>query len=298
MAGAIEIAEKEIANIVNQRSTTAFEQRIRTLRDEIEVAKNKAAVHGQGHSGALVKTIIELRCKAVRDIVFGRFNIAKEIHAKYGLTWTDESLNSTAKDLEEWIEGQFSGQRDALGQDLGRMWTPGDSAKEWPFRALEREQASLTAEITREIEALRSELKIQRLTGEIAPTTPRNIQINISGGQIGVLNVAGIIDSIEQNLSAVTQAGGNNFAQGVKCLTEAVMASKELKEDQMKQALEHLEFLSSQAALPTEKRSKGGIVKSVLNGLSQLISTASDVAQIWSTWGPKLESALRAMGAM
>jgi hypothetical protein len=298
MANALEIAEQEITNIVNKRSTTAFEKRITALRDEIEVAKNEATRHGQGYSGALVKTIIELRCKAVRDIVLGRFTIAKEIRSQYRLGWTDESLNATAKDLEEWIEGQFAGQRDVLGQDLGRMWTPGDSAKEWPFRELEREQASLAAEVTREIEALRSEWKLQQLTaGQNLPQS-RTIHIHISGGQIGVLNVAGIIDSIEQNLSAVTQAGGENLVQSIKCLTEAVMASNELKEDQIKQALEHLEFLSSQAALPTEKRSKAGVVRSVLDGFSRFISTAADVSQIWSTWGPQIEAALRSTGVI
>lgn len=296
MATLIEEADKEIAKIVNQRFTTAFEKRMQALTKEIEATKDDFRRANQLGSGQFIKKLLELRCTAVKDIVSGRLNIAKEIRSKYGLAWTDESLNATAKDLEEWIEGQFSGQRDALGQDLGRMWTPGDSAKEWPFRALEREQASLTAEINREIQALRSELKIQQLTaGQNLPQS-RTIHIHISGGQIGVLNVAGIIDSIEQNLSAVTQAGGENLVEAIKCLTEAVMASNELKEDQIKQALEHLEFLSSQAALPIEKRSKAGVVKSVLNGFSRLIATASDVSQIWSTWGPHLESTFRSLG--
>ena len=295
MASVMEEADKEIAKIVNQRFTTIFEKRLQVLRDEIELTKREFAHRGLGRSGPLVEKILELRCKAVRDIVSERFNIAKEIRSKYRLSWTDNSLDAMTKDLQEWIDGQFSGQRDVLKQDFGRMGLGNES---WPLRELEKEQASLTAEIIREIEALRSELKIQQMTGEGNPIASRSIHINISGGQIGVLNVAEIINSIQQNLSAVTQAEGENLVEAIKSLTEAMMASKDVKEDDAKQALEHLEFLSSQAALPTEKRSKGGIVKSVLNGLSQLISTASDVAQIWSTWGPKLESALRAMGAM
>ena len=282
MASVMEEADKEIAKIVNQRFTTIFEKRLQVLRDGIELTKREFAHRGLGRSGPLVEKILELRCKAVRDIVSERFNIAKEIRSKYRLSWTDNSLDAMTKDLQEWIDGQFSGQRDVLKQDFGRMGLGNES---WPLRELEKEQASLTAEIIREIEALRSELKIQQMTGERNHVAPRSIHINLSGGQIGVLNVAGIIESIEQNLSTTNQPGGENLVEAIKSLTEAVMASKELKEDDAKQALEHLEFLSRQPALPPEKRAKTGIIKSVFRGMAQLISTASDVSQLWSIWG-------------
>lgn len=178
------------------------------------------------------------------------------------------------------------------------MYKPNDSVMEWALRELEKETSKLSAEIAREIEALRSELKIQAITSGRNYPQSRTIQIHISGGQIGVLNVAGIIDTIEQNLSIVNEAGNKEVAEAIKCLAEAIMVSNDLKGNQVQQALEDLEFLSSQPALPPEKRSKSGIISAVLTALRQVLSTAADLAQVWSTWGPKLEAALRSMGVM
>jgi hypothetical protein len=294
----IESAEKEVANIVQQRSTTAFEKRMEALRDEIEVTANEFSLRGVLHSGMFAKKVIELRCKAVRDIILGRFNTAKEVRSKYGLRWTDSSLDTVGKDLEECIEGQFSAHRNALQEQVGRMYKPNDSIMEWAFRELEKETSKLSAEVAREIEALRSELKIQAITSGPSSQRGRTIQINISGGQIGILNVAGIIDTIEQNLSFVSQTGNQDVVEAIKNLTEAVVASKDLKENQIQQALESLEFLSGQPALPPEKRSKGGVISAVFGGLRQLVSSAADLSQVWSTWGPKLEAALRSMGIL
>lgn len=293
----IESAKKEVANIVQQRSTTAFEKRMEALRDEIEVTANEFSLRGVLHSGMFAKKVIELRCKAVRDIILGRFNTAKEVRSKYGLRWTDSSLNTVGKDLEECIEGQFSAHRNALQEQLGRMYKPGDRVMEWALRELEKETSKLSSEIAREIEAQRSELKIQAMTSGPSSQRGRTIQINISGGQIGVLNM-GMIDAIQQSLSIVNEAGHKDAVEAMKCLTEAIMASKDLREDDVKQALEHLEFLSGQCASPSAKRSKGGVVSAVLGGLRQLLSTAADLSQVWSTWGTKLEAALRSMGIL
>lgn len=145
---------------------------------------------------------------------------------------------------------------------------------------------------------MRSEMKIQAMTTGRSPHQSRTIQINISGGQIGVLNVAGMISAIEQNLSIVNEAGNQDTVEAIKSLAEAVMASKDLKEGDVKQALEHLEFLSNECASPAEKRSKSGIISAVFRGLSQIVSTAADVSQLWVTWGPKLEAALRSLGIL
>ena len=142
---------------------------------------------------------------------------------------------------------------------------------------------------------MRSETKLQAMTEGQNPDKPPTIQINISGGHVGVVN-AGTIHTIEQNLSTVNEAGEKNLVEAIKTLTEAVIASKDLREEQQKEALENLEFLSNQPNLPLEKRSKSGVISAVLAGLHHLISTGSNISQIWSTWGPKLEAALRSMG--
>ena len=144
---------------------------------------------------------------------------------------------------------------------------------------------------------MRSETKLQAMSeGRRSDQTP-TIQINISGGQVGVLN-AGTIHTIEQYLSTVNEAGQKDLVEAIKSLTEAVIVSKDLSEEQTREALENLEFLSSQAALPAENRSKSGVVSAIVGRLRELISTAKDLSDIWTSHGSTLLAALQSIGML
>lgn len=162
----MEAAEKELQNILALRFNTEFEKRMDTLKHEIQAAEDQFRLAGALHSGAFVKKILDLRCKAVRDMVLGVLHGAKEVRSTHGLSWTEVSLGETAKKLEELIENQFSSQKEALQQQLARMYKPNDSVVAWAFRELEKETSKLSAEIAREIEILRSETKIRNITEE------------------------------------------------------------------------------------------------------------------------------------
>jgi len=137
---------------------------------------------------------------------------------------------------------------------------------------------------------MRSERKLKDITAGRSLEQLRTIHINVSGGQIGVLNIAGTIDTIEQNLSAVNEGGGRDLVEAIKALTEAVIRSKDLNEGQKNHTLENLEFLSSEASLPAEKRSKRGVISSVIGSIRGLISTAKDISDLWSTYGETLSN--------
>lgn len=168
----MEAAEKELQNILVLRFNTAFERRMETLTHEIQAAEDEFRLAGALHSGAFVKKILELRCKAVRDIVLGVSHSAKEVRSRHGLSWTEGSLSETGKKLEELIGDQFSSQKEALQQQLARMYKPNDSVVAWAFRELEKETSKLSAEIAREIDILRSETKIRGITEEQGGDVP------------------------------------------------------------------------------------------------------------------------------
>lgn len=292
---AVEAVEKEIENIARLRFSTVYEKRTKSLKEEIEIAKNELTRRGLGHGTALIKKLIALHSKAVRDTTFEAFHGFKEEYLRHYLSTSEQFLDRLLKAFEELIEDRFSEQKKDVKEEVLRTGL-GDSLLAWALNEMDEEKTKLSAEIMREIETIRSQTKIQALTAGRSPHQSRTIQINISGGQIGVLNVAGMISAIEQNLSIVNEAGNEGTVEAIKSLVEAVMASKDLKEGDVKQALEHLEFLSTQSASFPEKRSKSGVVSAVLSSFRQLISTTADLSQIWSTWGPKLEAALRSMG--
>jgi hypothetical protein len=288
--------DREIDKIMMHRFRSAFEKRMESLTEEIEASKNELGLQGLGHSDALVKKCKDIRSNAVRDITFTVLNSAKEEHLKRSLPWTEEALQRTLGALETIIADQFLNQESFVRNEVVLAFGPQHSLVDWAVKEMDRAKTELKAEIMGEIDVLRSETHIQSMTAGHSSQRPRTVQINISGGQIGVLNVRGMITTIAQNLSKVNEAGNKDVVEAIRSLTEAVLASKDLGENHTKEALEQMEFLSNQCVSLTENRSKNAVISAVVASLRQLVSTAADLSQIWSLWGPKLESALRSMG--
>jgi hypothetical protein len=116
--------------------------------------------------------------------------------------------------------------------------------------------------------------------------------INIDRSVIGMLNAGQIQDvqNISINVSALVESGNSDVAQALKTLTESVAASEDISDEQRTELLEQLDELSSQAALPPEKRAKSGVIKAILASLGAGLSVAGNLAQIWSTWGATISS--------
>lgn len=294
----MEAIDREMEKIMMHRFRSAREKRMKSLTEEIEVAKNDLALQGLGHSDALVTKLKDIRSSAVREIAFTTLNSAKEEHLQRSLPWTEEGLQLTLRTLELLIEEQFLNQEDFLRKEVVLAFGPQHSMVDSALNEMKQTKTELKDEIMREIDVLRSGMKIHSMTANDNVQRPRHIQVNISGSQIGVLNVEGMITTIEQNLSIANDAGKKNIVEAIRSLTEAVMASKDLGENYTKEALEQMEFLSKECVSPAQDRSKNAVISATVAGLRQLVSTAADLAQIWSTWGPKLESALRSTGMM
>lgn len=115
-------------------------------------------------------------------------------------------------------------------------------------------------------------------------------EIHISQSTLGILNTGEIkhVQRITANVQALAASGQPDLAQALKELTEAFTESKEIGEDQRKEALELLEDVSDQAAQPPEKRSRSGVIKAVLDSLSNLAGTATSLEKAWAAWEPHL----------
>jgi stage III sporulation protein SpoIIIAA len=114
--------------------------------------------------------------------------------------------------------------------------------------------------------------------------------INIDRSVIGMLNAGQIQDvqNISVNVTSLVESGNSGVAQALKNITEAVAASQEVNEEQRSEILDQLDELSSQAALPSDKRAKLGVIKAVLASLATTLGAAGGLAEVWSTWGPAI----------
>lgn len=162
---AVEAVEKEIENIARLRFSTAYEKRTKSLKEEIEIAKNELTLQGLGRSGALVKKFIALHSKAVRDTTFEAFHGFKEEYLGHYLSTSEQFLDRVLKAFEELIEDRFSERKEAIKEEVLRAGL-GDSLLAWALNEMDEEKSALSTEVRREIEVLRSETKLQLTTAE------------------------------------------------------------------------------------------------------------------------------------
>jgi hypothetical protein len=90
----------------------------------------------------------------------------------------------------------------------------------------------------------------------------------------------------------LTAVGGNDqrskdFSTALKQLTEAVVNSPELNDQQKKEALDALSFVGKQAEEPAQKR-QTGVLKPVLEAIPKILSSASALVTLWHTAGPHI----------
>lgn len=186
---AVEAVEKEIENIARLRFSTAYEKRMKSLEEEMEVAKNELTLQGLGRSGALVKKLIALHSKAVRDTTFDVFHSFKEEYLRHYLSTSEQFLDRVLKAFEELIEDRFSERKKDVKEEVLRTGL-GDSLLAWALNEMDEEKLALSTEVRREIEVLRSETKIQLTTTEHGTERPvlAELRKHLTEDQRNVLN--------------------------------------------------------------------------------------------------------------
>ncbi len=111
-------------------------------------------------------------------------------------------------------------------------------------------------------------------------TSQQSISINVSGGQIGNLNLGKIIGNINTSLKSIEADAGDKVATAIKAVGDSILSSKDLSETSKKDALEQLDGLATEAKAAEPER-KQGIAKSLLTSLDSLLATAGRAGEIW-----------------
>jgi len=116
-----------------------------------------------------------------------------------------------------------------------------------------------------------------------------NITYNFHNSPIAMANFGTQIGNISASLTAVgsNDQRSKDFSNALKQLTEAVVNSAELTEQQKKEALDALSFVGKQAEEPPEKR-QTGVLKPVLEAIPKVLSAGSALVTLWHTFGPHI----------
>lgn len=115
------------------------------------------------------------------------------------------------------------------------------------------------------------------------------IVINVSGSQIGSLNLGEIFGNIETNLTMLNESGYERLAGALKNLLEQTLSSQDIANQDKKEITEQIEELSNQAKLPDAQRKKG-IIKSICSSLDIAFTTLKGFHAIWPATKELLES--------
>ena len=116
-----------------------------------------------------------------------------------------------------------------------------------------------------------------------------NVTYNFNNSPIAMANFGTQIGNISASLTAIgsNDQRSKDFTTALKQLTEAVVNSTDLNEQQKKEALDALAFVGKQGEEPPEKR-QTGVLKPVLEAVPKLLSSASALVSLWHTFGPHI----------
>ena len=132
-----------------------------------------------------------------------------------------------------------------------------------------------------------AEQEERKRKAQVRPATT----INISNNTIATLNLGSIVGELNSSIQTLTNAGRDELAQSVRRLTDAIAALPDLSDTLRRDLLEHLAFVSTEVALPTEKR-KMGPLQSSIEALKSSVAVASQLVTLWQP----VEHALKAVG--
>jgi hypothetical protein len=142
--------------------------------------------------------------------------------------------------------------------------------------------SQIEAEAEREIAMITREVPLGMHRPSGLATT-----INISGGIVGGVNLGTIVGDMNTAMIPLqATAGGEEVAQALKRLTEAVAAADELGEKRG-EIIESLAVVTEEAALPPDRR-KGHVVKGLLERMGPALSAVANLTQIWGAVYPLL----------
>lgn len=112
-----------------------------------------------------------------------------------------------------------------------------------------------------------------------------SVEIHVSGGQIGSINLGTVLGNIDNNLTMVESAGQGEVAKALREIANAIRDDTHLDDEQKRELLQDVEVLSEAAQEPDEQRQKG-VLKAVFEALKSGLSIAVDAGKVWTMWAP------------
>jgi hypothetical protein len=103
--------------------------------------------------------------------------------------------------------------------------------------------------------------------------------INVKNSVVGAINT-GVVQSIDVSLTVMKAQGDDQIAEVIRELTEQILVSKQVGENQRSELLEQLSFLTEQLSKPKHLR-KPAVIKPIFKAIGGALSGISNLLSIW-----------------
>ena len=110
--------------------------------------------------------------------------------------------------------------------------------------------------------------------------------IHVNNSVVGTINT-GSIGTVDQSISALVQSGEPELAEAIKALSEAILQSGDLTQNQKNEVVESLSVISKEAATPKEAR-QNTVALSLLEKAMKVTALANDITDVCQKWWPVL----------
>lgn len=110
--------------------------------------------------------------------------------------------------------------------------------------------------------------------------------IHVNNSVVGTINT-GSIGTVDQSISALVQSGEPALAEAIKGLSEAILQSGDLTQNQKNELIESLSVISKEAATPKDAR-QNTVALSLLEKAMKVTALANDITDVCQKWWPVL----------
>ena len=149
-----------------------------------------------------------------------------------------------------------------------------------------REMEKIASNVGRELE-----LRFRRQEVGLPKGDGMKDGINVTIGNAANVNLGSQTGAINAALNVMSQQGldQSEVVDAIKELSEAVIRSSAIRDDQKQEALEVIAGIAKQAEIKPEHRSKGTI-RALISGLPAVIGLTADLTALWDKYAPVLRA--------
>lgn len=108
--------------------------------------------------------------------------------------------------------------------------------------------------------------------------------ISVNNSVVGTINT-GSIGSVDQSISALIQVGKPQVAEAIKVLSESILRSGDLTQNQKKELVDIISVVAKEAATPADVR-RDGVALTLLEKAGKITDLANDMTDVCQKWWP------------